>query len=70
MAGRDEPYIELTLSNGHDMTYEGLKTKCCSALGVDPANVERVRKMPDVRLRSDADVRRFNQTESIEIVLY
>lgn len=67
-AGRNEDYIEIEVTDDH-MTYEGLKSKCCLELGVEYNNVERMRKMPDVKLRSDADISRFNRFESIEIVL-
>jgi hypothetical protein len=55
--------------DANGLSYRTLMERCCLELNIDPTQVERIRKLPDVRLRSDEDVGRFNTFESLEICL-
>ena len=52
VAGGDPDYLELELPPT-SLTLESLLMVACQELGLEAASVERVRKMPDTRLRRD-----------------
>ncbi|PAA82992.1 hypothetical protein BOX15_Mlig025226g3 [Macrostomum lignano] len=63
---RDPDFIEVELAN---RSYDGLMDLLCQELGQDPVSVERIRKLPNVRLRNDADVGRLEHGQQLELVL-
>lgn len=44
-------------------------TVCCSELGLNSKYVERLRKLPNTRLRKDRDVQRLRDFEVLTILL-
>lgn len=64
----DEDYIEMDMKCS-DLTYGMLLTACCRELGVNVQLVERIRKLPNTRLRNDRDVRRLTDYQELEIVM-
>lgn len=64
----DQDFVELELPLTQ-LNYFDLVDRCCVELGLDKSDVHQMRKMPDIRLRSDSDVRRFNKLEYIEVVV-
>jgi len=67
-SGRDEDYIEIELAKDA-LTLEYLLVMGCEELGLNPDRVERVRKMPNTRLRRDKEVARLKDYQEIEFVL-
>uniref|UniRef100_A0A1I8IJK2 ANK_REP_REGION domain-containing protein n=1 Tax=Macrostomum lignano TaxID=282301 RepID=A0A1I8IJK2_9PLAT len=61
---RDPDFIEVELAN---RSYDGLMDLLCQELGQDPVSVERIRKLPNVRLRNDADVGRLEHGQQLEL---
>ena len=55
--------------DSRDLSYRTLMERCCLELNIDGTQIDRIRKMPDVRVRSDEDVGRFNAFEAFEICL-
>lgn len=51
------------------MTYANLLHICCEELDIKENQVERIRKLPNTRLRKDSDVKRLTDLQSLEIVL-
>lgn len=64
----DTDFIEIEIPRWN-LTYSNLLNICCDELEVKPTLVERIRKLPDTRLRKDSDVRRLNNLQSLEVVL-
>jgi len=67
-ADRDPDYIEIELAKDA-LTLEYLIVMGCEELGISPDAVERVRKMPNTRLRRDLEVSRMKDFQEIEFVL-
>ena len=68
VAGGDPDYLELELPAA-SLTLESLLMVACQELGLEAASVDRVRKMPDTRLRRDCEVARLQDYQAIELVL-
>lgn len=51
------------------LTLEYLTVAACEELGVETGMVERVRKMPNTRLRRDREVARLVDYQDVELVL-
>lgn len=64
----DPDYIEVEIPRWK-LTYNNLLKICCEELQIGENEVERVRKLPDTRLRKDSDVKRLKEYQSLEIVL-
>ena len=58
-------FIEVDLE---DMTYQGLLKVCCKELNVPEDHVVTIRKLPNVQIRNDNDVKRFKEGQELEIV--
>jgi len=67
-AGADPDYVELELPR-EAMTLEYLTVAACEELGVEADQIERVRKMPNTRLRRDREVARLTDYQEVELVL-
>ena len=69
VAGSDDPdYIEVEMP-GDSLTLEFLIVVAAEELGVETSQVERVRKMPNTRLRRDKEVGRLPDYQEVELVL-
>eukprot|EP00088_Acartia_fossae_P003582 TRINITY_DN11512_c0_g1_i1.p1 TRINITY_DN11512_c0_g1~~TRINITY_DN11512_c0_g1_i1.p1 ORF type:complete len:289 (-),score=79.16 TRINITY_DN11512_c0_g1_i1:680-1546(-) len=67
-SGRDPDYIEIELAKDA-LTLEYLMVMGCEELGLSAESVDRVRKMPNTRLRRDKEVGRLKDYQEIEFVL-
>ena len=65
----DKDFIEIDLPNTK-FTFEDLTTVMCEELNIPKDSVERVRKLPNTKLRRDVEVVRLKDYEEIEIVLH
>jgi len=69
IAGTEDPdFIEVDLPKAA-LTLEFLTVICCEELGITAGRVERVRKLPNTRLRRDKDVTRMVDLQELEMVL-
>lgn len=69
MHGSNDPdFIEIEIPRWR-LTYNHLLTTCCNELEILESQVERIRKLPNTRLRKDSDVKRLRDYHSLEIVL-
>ena len=65
VALENNDFIEVDLE---DMTYQGLLKVCCKELRVPEDQVVTIRKLPNVQIRNDNDVKRFKEGQELEIV--
>ena len=69
VAGSDDPdYIEIDLP-GDSLTLESLVLTASTELEIEAGQVERVRRMPNTRLRRDKEVARLPDYQEIELVV-
>ena len=69
VAGSEDPdYIEVELP-GDSLTLESLILVASAELEVKAGSVERVRRLPNTRLRRDKEVARLPDYQEIELVL-
>ncbi|XP_044253261.1 ankyrin repeat domain-containing protein 40-like isoform X2 [Tribolium madens] len=69
IAGSSDPdFIEVEIPRWK-LTYLNLLKICCEELEVLESQVERIRKLPNTRLRKDSDVKRLDNFQSLELVL-
>ncbi|KAJ3646811.1 hypothetical protein Zmor_024381 [Zophobas morio] len=64
----DKDFIEIDYDE-NKLNYRDLIETCCEELGVDKIDIEKIRKLPDVTIRRDEDVQRFNKLEHLEVVI-
>lgn len=64
----DPDYIEVEIPRWK-LTYNNLTKICCEELQIGENDVERIRKLPDTRLRKDSDVKRLKEYQCLELVL-
>lgn len=68
IAGSKDPdYIEVEIPRWK-LTYSTLLQICCTELQLSEAQVERIRKLPNTRLRKDGDVKRLIDYQCLELV--
>lgn len=68
IAGSNDPdYIEVEIPRWK-LTYSILLQVCCEELDILQSHVERIRKLPNTRLRKDSDVRRLTDFQCLELV--
>ncbi|XP_041265346.1 ankyrin repeat domain-containing protein 40-like isoform X1 [Onychostruthus taczanowskii] len=65
---RDNDFIEIELDR-QELTYQDLLRVSCCELGVNPEQVEKIRKLPNTLLRNDKDVARLQDFQELELVL-
>lgn len=59
-------FVEVPVSS---MSFQALLEACCEELEVKASDVAKIRKLPDVLVRKDADVARLTGDERLELVL-
>lgn len=64
----DTDFIEVEIEKS-ELNYQQFLVICCSELGLNSKYVERLRKLPNTRLRKDRDIQRLKDFEEIEVVL-
>jgi len=65
----DPDFIEVDISR-NALTYRNLIKLCCDELEINEAQVEKLRKLPNTKIRRDKDVQRLQNYQEIEVVLY
>ncbi|KFR07769.1 Ankyrin repeat domain-containing protein 40, partial [Nipponia nippon] len=65
---RDNDFIEIELDR-QELTYRDLLRVSCCELGVNPDQVEKIRKLPNTLVRKDKDVARLQDFQELELVL-
>ncbi|KAH0501137.1 Ankyrin repeat domain-containing protein 40 [Microtus ochrogaster] len=65
---RENDFIEIELDR-QELTYQELLRVSCCELGVNPDQVEKIRKLPNTLLRKDKDVARLQDFQELELVL-
>ncbi|XP_009866472.1 PREDICTED: ankyrin repeat domain-containing protein 40, partial [Apaloderma vittatum] len=65
---RDNDFIEIELDR-QELTYRDLLRVSCCELGVNPEQVEKIRKLPNTVVRKDKDVARLQDFQELELVL-
>ncbi|KAM6317554.1 ankyrin repeat domain-containing protein 40 [Podargus strigoides] len=65
---RENDFIEIELDR-QELTYKELLRVSCRELGVNPENVQKIRKLPNTMLRKDKDVARLQDFQELELVL-
>ncbi|XP_045475758.1 ankyrin repeat domain-containing protein 40-like [Harmonia axyridis] len=69
ISGSSDPdFIEVDIPKWK-LTYKNLLKLCCEELQCSEEQVERIRKLPNTRLRSDSDIGRLENFQEIEIVM-
>ncbi|KAF5270194.1 hypothetical protein FQR65_LT05674 [Abscondita terminalis] len=69
IAGSNDPdYIEIEIPRWK-LTYASLLHICCQELEIKETQVERIRKLPNTRLRKDSDVKRLIDFQCLEVVI-
>ena len=64
----DPDFIEVEILKSN-LTYDILMALCCREFSLKKEFVERIRKLPNTRLRNDKDVKRLTQFQEIEVVV-
>lgn len=64
----DQDFIEIELPRDA-LTLEYLTVMGCEELGLEPKSIDRVRKMPNTRLRRNKEVERLEDYQEIEFVV-
>ncbi|NXW89977.1 ANR40 protein, partial [Alopecoenas beccarii] len=65
---KDNDFIEIELDR-QELTYQDLLRVSCCELGVNPEQVEKIRKLPNTLVRKDKDVARLQDFQELELVL-
>jgi len=69
VAGSNDPdFIEIEIPRWK-LTYASLLHICCEELEIKELQVERIRKLPNTRLRKDSDVKRLTDFQCLEVVI-
>ncbi|XP_012232736.1 ankyrin repeat domain-containing protein 40-like [Linepithema humile] len=63
----DPDFVEVELSRT-DLTYRALLYLCCMELDLKPQQIQKLRKLPNTRLRKDKDIQRLQNFQEIEII--
>ncbi|KAL3272461.1 hypothetical protein HHI36_013941 [Cryptolaemus montrouzieri] len=64
----DPDFIEIEIAKWK-LTYKNLLKLCCEELQCSENQVERIRKLPNTRLRNDSDIRRLENYQALELVM-
>ncbi|XP_069337274.1 putative ANKRD40 C-terminal-like protein isoform X2 [Eulemur rufifrons] len=65
---KENDFIEIEL-NGQELSYQNLLKVSCCELGINPEQVEKIRKLPNTLLRKDKDIRRLQNFQEVELIL-
>ncbi|XP_011160890.2 ankyrin repeat domain-containing protein 40 isoform X1 [Solenopsis invicta] len=64
----DPDFIEVELSRS-ELTYQALLYLCCKELDLNSHQIQKLRKLPNTRLRRDKDIQRLQNFQEIEVVV-
>lgn len=65
---KESDFIEIELDR-QELTYQDLLRVSCCELGVNPEQVEKIRKLPNTLVRKDKDVARLQDFQELELVV-
>lgn len=65
---KESDFIEVEL-NRQELSYQNLLKVSCCELGINPEEVEKIRKLPNTLLRKDKDILRLQDFEEVEVIL-
>ena len=51
------------------LSFQGLLKACCEELEVQPSDVLKIRKLPNIWVRKDRDIQRMRDGQELEVVL-
>ncbi|XP_011873512.1 PREDICTED: ankyrin repeat domain-containing protein 40-like [Vollenhovia emeryi] len=64
----DPDFIEVELARS-ELTYQALLCLCCKELALNLHQIQKLRKLPNTRLRRDKDIQRLQNLQEIEVVV-
>ncbi len=64
----DVDFIEFDVDTT-TLSFTGFKQLCATELQIDAENIEKIRKLPNVLIRNDNDIRRLKTDQEIEICI-
>ena len=62
----DSDFVEVELCS---LSYQALLRVCCEELEVQPSDILKIRKLPNVWVRKDRDVQRMREGQELEVVV-
>lgn len=65
----DKEFVETELDE-NKLTFDNVFEICCKELELKKEDVKHLRKMPDTKIRSESDVKRFHRLEYVEVITY
>ncbi|XP_003924449.1 putative ANKRD40 C-terminal-like protein isoform X2 [Saimiri boliviensis] len=65
---KENDFIEIKLKR-QELSYQNLLKVSCCELGINPEQVEKIRKLPNTLLRKDQDIRRLRDFQEVELIL-
>uniref|UniRef100_A0A2K5MEH7 ANKRD40 C-terminal like n=1 Tax=Cercocebus atys TaxID=9531 RepID=A0A2K5MEH7_CERAT len=65
---KENDFIEIELKR-QELSYQNLLKVSCCELGINPEQVEKIRKLPNTLLRKDNDIRRLQDSQEVELIL-
>uniref|UniRef100_A0A9L0TCG9 ANKRD40 C-terminal like n=2 Tax=Equus TaxID=9789 RepID=A0A9L0TCG9_HORSE len=65
---KENDFIEVEL-NRQELSYQNLLQVSCCELGINPDQVEKIRKLPNTLLRKDKDILRLRDLQEVELIL-
>ncbi|XP_070334993.1 putative ANKRD40 C-terminal-like protein [Odocoileus virginianus] len=65
---KENDFIEVELDR-QELSYQNLLKVSCCELGINPEQVEKIRKLPNTLLRKDKDIQRLQDFQEVELIL-
>ncbi|XP_023374979.1 ankyrin repeat domain-containing protein 40-like [Otolemur garnettii] len=65
---KENDFIEIELKR-QELSYQNLLKVSCCELGINPEQVEKIRKLPNTLLRKDKDIQRLQNFQEVELIL-
>ncbi|DAA18596.1 putative ANKRD40 C-terminal-like protein [Bos indicus x Bos taurus] len=65
---KENDFIEVELDR-QELSYQNLLQVSCYELGINPEQVEKIRKLPNTLLRKDKDILRLQDFQEVELIL-
>lgn len=62
----ESDFIEVEVKS---LSYQGLLLTCAEELEIDVSRITKIRKLPDIIVRKDRDVKRMSNGQELEVVL-
>ena len=62
----ENDFIEVELPA---LSYAALLTACCEEMEIQPSEIAKIRKLPNIWVRKDKDVQRMKDGQELEVIL-